>query len=58
MLLITAEDTSADQPTLSIIQRYYPDAEIRAELPGYAAMLSGKRAERLLGFQPQYRCHQ
>lgn len=57
VLLITAEDTSADQPTLSIIQRYYPDAEIRAELPGYTALLSGKRAERLLGFRPQYRCH-
>lgn len=57
ILNITAEDTSADLPTRLLIQRYYPDAELRAELPGYAALMSGERAETLIGFRPTWRCH-
>lgn len=57
VVLITAEDTSADIPTRELIQRYYPEAEVRAALPDFASLLSGKRAEVLLGFRAAHRCH-
>jgi nucleoside-diphosphate-sugar epimerase len=53
---IAARDTHVDMPSRDLIQRYYPDAELRADIQGYQALISGKRAEEAFGFVPHYSC--
>ncbi len=52
-LLITARDTCADIPSADIARRHYPDAELRG-LGGFDSLVSGKRAEQVIGFMPQF----
>jgi nucleoside-diphosphate-sugar epimerase len=52
-LLITARDTCADIASLEIASRHYPDAELRG-LAGFDSLVSGKRAEQVIGFTPEY----
>jgi nucleoside-diphosphate-sugar epimerase len=53
---ITAQDTSLKLPSLEVAKRYYPDAEIRGQLPGFASMMSGERAKQAFGFVAEYSC--
>jgi nucleoside-diphosphate-sugar epimerase len=52
---IAALDTLMKQPTLELVQRYYPGVERIAEgFGGRMSPLDCRKAERLLGFRPQY----
>ncbi len=51
---VTALDTCVDVPSVEIARRFYPEAELRPELQGYASLVSGRRAAQVLGFVPQY----
>jgi len=52
---IAAPDTLMKQPTLELVQRYYPGVERIAEgFGGRMSPLDCRKAERLLGFRPQY----
>ena len=53
-LFVTARDSCAGIPALEIARRHYPDAEIRPGLEGFGSLVSGKRAERVIGFVPEY----
>lgn len=53
---ITARDTCVDAPSLDIARRLFPEAELRPELQGFASLVSGRRAARVLGFEPHYSC--
>ncbi len=50
-LFIVAPDSTADRPTLELIQEHYPHAEVRGDLSGNAAFFSSARAERVLGWR-------
>jgi nucleoside-diphosphate-sugar epimerase len=52
---IAAPDTLMKQPTLELVQRYYPGVERIAEgFGGRMSPLDCRKAERLLGFRAQY----
>ncbi len=53
-LIITATDSTTEMPSIEVAQRFFPQAEIRAGLEGCQSICSGARAERILGFKPQY----
>ena len=53
---IAARDTHIDMPSRELAQRYYPDAELRADIQDHDALISGKRAEEAFGFVPQFSC--
>ena len=55
-LLITARDTYMDMPSAEFIQRYYPNVQVRPGLERYGSLVSGARAEQVLGFVPEYSC--
>jgi len=48
---IVAPDTMMDQPTRELVQRYFPQTELRAALTGNAALYDCGKAERLLGWR-------
>lgn len=55
-LYVTADDTTSDLPTDTLLDRYYPTVQRRWPV-GAAAhrpLLATARAETLLGFRPQY----
>jgi len=56
LAFIAARDTHVDMPSRELIARYYPHAELRADIQGYQALISGRRAEEAFGFVPQYSC--
>lgn len=52
---IAAPDTLMKQPTLELVNRYYPGVQtIREGFGGRMSPLDCRKAERLLGFRPQY----
>ncbi len=51
---ITAADTLCAEPTQTLIDRFFPDIDQRAPLPGHATCFAIDKAERLLGWQPSY----
>lgn len=52
---IAAKDTLMLQPTLELVQKYFPgEIELRAEMSGSCCVLDCKKAEKLLGFRPQF----
>ena len=53
-LILTARDSCVDMPSAEIARHFFPQAEIRPGLEGYASIASGKRAEEVLGFVPEY----
>lgn len=48
------DDTSADLPTQSLIQRFYPDVPIRGELGEYEALYSNRKIRDVLGFRQEH----
>lgn len=56
-VFITAADTFAEQPTMSLIRAYYPHAVCDAgyfEQRPYASLFSTRRAQSLIGYAPQH----
>lgn len=53
---VSAADLAAREETLTLIDRFYPGVPRvdRAHLAGHRSVINGRRAERLLGFRPQY----
>ncbi|MFG1819278.1 NAD-dependent epimerase/dehydratase family protein [Kribbella sp. NPDC049174] len=51
---VGAPRTLAPYPTLELLRRFHPTAEIRAELPGRTTPLDLTAAERVLGFTAAY----
>lgn len=49
---VTAEDVSAAVPTEQLVERFYPDAECRADLSGSDALISAAKARELLDWTP------
>jgi nucleoside-diphosphate-sugar epimerase len=52
---VVAKDTMVNTPSAEIAQRYFPDAENRG-LQGFDSLISGKRAQELFGFVPEFGC--
>jgi nucleoside-diphosphate-sugar epimerase len=53
-LILTARDSCLDMPSAEVARRFFPQAEIRPGLEGFMSIASGKRAEEVLGFVPEY----
>jgi nucleoside-diphosphate-sugar epimerase len=51
---IANNDVSSDLPTRELLRRYYPDVPVRLELGEHETLLSNRRAQEELGFQPAY----
>ena len=56
VMLIAARDHALDMPSLEFARRYYPETDIRPGFGGYQSFIDTTRAERMLGFVPQYSC--
>ena len=50
---INASDTSSLLETSELIARHYPSVRLKANLEGYASLVSHEKATRLLGYRPQ-----
>lgn len=53
-VFVAAPDTLAPYPTADLLRAYHPDAELRAPMPGRAAPVDTRAAQRLLGFQARH----
>ncbi|WP_370352097.1 NAD-dependent epimerase/dehydratase family protein [Catenulispora sp. EB89] len=53
-VFVAAPDTMAPYPTADLLAAHHPDAEVRAPMPGRAAPLDLRAAERLLGFEARH----
>lgn len=53
-VFVAAPDTMVPYPTADLLAAYHPDAEVRAPMPGRAAPLDLRAAERLLWFQARH----
>jgi len=51
---IVAADTTADVPSNQLVERYYPDAEVRREFDEYESLIDISRARELLDWTPQH----
>lgn len=54
ILFAAARDTYLNMPSLEFARQFYPEAEIRPGLEGYSSLLNCARAEKLIGFIPEY----
>lgn len=54
VLFAAARDSYLDMPSLDYARQCYPEAELRPGLEGYGSLLNCARAEKLLGFVPEY----
>jgi nucleoside-diphosphate-sugar epimerase len=52
-LVIAAADTWVREPTERLLDRYFPDSERRAPLPGNRGAFDCSRAARVIGWVPQ-----
>jgi UDP-glucose 4-epimerase len=48
---IVAPQTTSSTPSLELARQYYPQTEIRGELPGHTGFFSCEKAGRLLGWK-------
>jgi nucleoside-diphosphate-sugar epimerase len=48
---ITAPNTMADEPSLELKQKNFPDVELRGDLSGHKSFFDSSKAERLLGWK-------
>jgi len=51
---ISAADHMAEEDTLELLARYYPNVPQRSALPGRASLFDGKAASHAFGFEPHY----
>lgn len=52
---IVAPDTMREEPTAELVQRFFPEVELRTELDGTAGLYDCSKAERLLGWRHDVR---
>jgi nucleoside-diphosphate-sugar epimerase len=52
---ISAANTFMKVPTAGLFKQYYPEAKIAPEMEGCAPVLNTSKAERLIGYKPEYR---
>ena len=55
MIIVSAPDTSALQPTEELLRAHHPDAPITGELGGHSAVFDTTRAREVLGLVPRHR---
>ncbi len=48
------DDTSSGLPTRDLLQRFYPNVEVRGELGEFETLLSNRKARDMLGFRPEH----
>jgi UDP-glucose 4-epimerase len=53
-LILSAPDSCLDMPSEEIARRFFPEARILPSLRGFASIANGARAERVLGFVPEF----
>ncbi|MFI5356350.1 MAG: NAD-dependent epimerase/dehydratase family protein [Opitutales bacterium] len=51
VFLIAADHTVAESPSSELVARWYPNVPLKAELSGRMALVSARKAERLLGWR-------
>jgi nucleoside-diphosphate-sugar epimerase len=54
VLFVAARDSSLDMPSAAYARQFFPEAEIRAGLAEFGSLLNCARAEKLIGFAPEY----
>lgn len=54
VLFAAARDSSLDMSSASYARQFFPEAEIRPGLAEYGSLLNCARAEKLIGFVPEY----
>lgn len=55
VIFAAASDTFMPEDTRALIERHYPETELRGPLTGRSALIATGRAQSLLGFVPEYR---
>jgi nucleoside-diphosphate-sugar epimerase len=53
VLYVAARDSCVALPSAEWARKYHPEAELRPGVDGHASLVSGARAEKLIGFTPQ-----
>ena len=48
---IVGGQTVVEEPSLDLARQYYPDTEIRGDLPNHTSFFDTRKAERILGWQ-------
>lgn len=51
---VVADDTTMDTPTADLVERHFPDAEVRTRFEGHEAIVDASKARDLLGWTPEY----
>ena len=51
---LNADDTIIDVPTMDAIAQVYPDVPVRESLQGFAAPLSTRNVQEIIGWSPEY----
>lgn len=51
---ISAVDTMADEESLELVNRFFPDVELSAEMPGRASFFDSNLARLAFGYEPQH----
>lgn len=54
IIFAAARDTFMPEDTRALIERHYPETELRGDLPGRSGLIATGRAQSLLGFVPEY----
>lgn len=52
--IIVAPDTVMTTPTAELVRMVFPGLELRGEVSEFGSLMSGKRAQEALGFEPQH----
>lgn len=52
---LSGADTRCPEPTREILERFRPDLEVTAPLPGRAPLMSVAKAQQTFGYAPRYR---
>ena len=54
VLFVTARESCVALPSQEWARKYHPEAELRGTLEGHQSLVSSARAEKLIGFTPDY----
>ncbi|GAB3219620.1 hypothetical protein GCM10027447_02820 [Glycomyces halotolerans] len=54
VFVIASPDTVMTTPTMELVERYYPELEVRRPLEGHDSLMSTDKARRLLGYAPAH----
>lgn len=54
VFFIAASNTRSLTPSRELIQKYFPEAELKEEIKGHMSLENNKKAEKMLNFKPKY----